>query len=68
MEFKTQIEFAKAGIVTQEMKIVAKSEYLDEKFICEQVASGRIVIPANRNHKNLIPIGIGRALRCKINA
>jgi phosphomethylpyrimidine synthase len=50
------------------METVARDEYLDPDFIREQVAAGRLVIPANRNHSHLHPIGIGKALRTKINA
>ena len=64
----TQIEFAKQGIVTPQMKHVAEVEQRPDEFIMHGVASGRIVIPANINHKNIIPCGIGRALKTKINA
>ncbi len=68
MEFQTQIQAAKAGIITPAMQTVAASEFLDAEFIREKVAAGHIVIPANKNHKNLVPMGIGRSLRTKINA
>lgn len=68
MSFMTQLEAARAGKITPEMEAVAASEYLDADFIREKVALGHLVIPANKNHKNLTPVGIGRALRTKINA
>lgn len=63
----TQLYYAKNGIITEEMCYVAKMENLKEEFVREEIASGRLIIPANINHTNLTPIGIGRACRCKIN-
>ena len=68
MQQITQIAKAVKGEVTSQMRQVAASEYLEPEFIRQQVASGRIVIPANINHKGLNPIGIGKVLRTKINA
>ncbi len=62
------MEAARAGIVTPQIKAVAEKEHRPEAFILERVADGRIVIPANINHKNLVPVGIGRELTTKINA
>ena len=64
----TQVEYAKRGIITPQMKIVAEAEARPAEFIAGQVAAGAVVIPANVNHKNLIPCGIGRVLKTKINA
>jgi len=64
----TQMRFARDGIITKEMDIVAKSEGVTAEFIRLEVAKGSVIIPANINHKNLEPIGIGTSLRCKINA
>ncbi len=64
----TQLESARKGIVTPEMNVVAEAEGLDAEFIREGVASGRIVIPANINHENLVPCGIGQGLKTKVNA
>lgn len=64
----TQISRAQAGEITPQMKEVAEKEYLDSEFIRSEVAAGKIVIPANIQHKNLSPIGIGKSLRTKINA
>ena len=50
------------------MEYVAKIEGLEADFVREQVAIGRAIIPANINHHNLIPMAIGRAFKCKINA
>ncbi|MGQ9505356.1 MAG: phosphomethylpyrimidine synthase ThiC [Thermogutta sp.] len=66
----TQIEAARAGLITPEMELVAKAECLPPVFVREEVARGRMVIPANKIHlkKGLKPIGIGVACRTKINA
>ena len=65
--YKTQMEAARKGIITPEMKTVAKKEYMDETKLCELVAKGEIAIPCNINHKNICPEGIGTGLRTKIN-
>ncbi|MCD8095415.1 MAG: phosphomethylpyrimidine synthase ThiC [Ruminococcus sp.] len=67
MEYKTQMEAAKKGIVTKEMEIVAQKEYRTAEEIREKTAKGEICIPANINHRSLSPEGIGGGLRTKIN-
>jgi phosphomethylpyrimidine synthase len=64
----TQLEAAKAGKITAEMKQVAENEKLDVEFIRQGIAQGNIVIPANINHKGLQPFGIGKGLSTKVNA
>lgn len=66
----TQIESARKNIVTPEMRFVAEREDVDAELVRSEVARGRMVIPANINHiqKRLEPMGIGVALKCKINA
>jgi phosphomethylpyrimidine synthase len=66
----TQIECARAGQVTPEIKAVAEAEGLEPELVRDEVARGRMVIPANKTHlaKGLAPIGIGIAARTKINA
>ncbi len=66
----TQIEAARKGIVTGEMRFVAIREDLDAELIRSEVARGRMVIPANTEHlkKCLEPMAIGVASKCKINA
>jgi phosphomethylpyrimidine synthase len=65
---RTQMYYAKQGRITQEMEYVAKVENLDPQLVRKEVAKGRMIIPANINHKNLKPMAIGIASRCKINA
>jgi len=66
----TQLEQALAGTITPEMEVVAQSERLPAELVRQEVARGRMVIPANKVHvdKGLQPIGIGIAGRTKINA
>lgn len=67
MNYTTQMDAARQNIVTPEMKIVAKKENMDMKVLIELMAEGKIVIPANKNHANLDPEGIGEGLRTKVN-
>lgn len=64
----TQMHFARKGIVTEEMELVARREGLDPELVRSEVARGRMVIPANVRHPELEPMAIGIASRCKINA
>ncbi|MEN8223465.1 MAG: phosphomethylpyrimidine synthase ThiC [Acidobacteriota bacterium] len=64
----TQLEKARSGEITTEIEKVALKENLDVEDLRELVSTGRVVIPANKNHKNLDPIGIGKYLKTKINA
>lgn len=63
----TQKTKAQEGVTTKEMAIVARREGVSSEWLRENIASGRIVIPANRNHRGLCPIGIGEGLRIKVN-
>jgi len=65
--YTTQMDAAKKGIITNEMRIVAQKEHMDVELLRELVAQGRVVIPANKNHTNLDPEGIGESLRTKVN-
>ncbi len=64
----TQIEYAKQGIITDEMRTVAEEEGLHKDLIREYVAKGEIVIPCNSNRKHQKVTGIGTGLRTKVNA
>jgi phosphomethylpyrimidine synthase len=63
----TQRIKARKGIVTKEMEIIAREEGVFPEWLRDKVASGRVIIPANRKHKGVKPIGIGEGLRIKIN-
>ena len=64
----TQMHYARKGLVTEEMRRVAERELLAPETVRDEVARGRMVIPANINHRGLDPMAIGVASRCKINA
>ena len=63
----TQRTEAQKGVITKEMEQVAVEEGVSAEWLREKIASGRIVIPVNRNHKGVKPIGIGEGLRIKVN-
>lgn len=65
--YTTQMNAARNGIITKEMKKVAVSESFDLNELVDLVSKGQIVIPANKRHKCLEPCGIGTKLRTKIN-
>ena len=67
MNYTTQMDAAKKGIITEAMKIVAIKEGKPVEEIRELVAEGKAAIPANKNHKSLSPEGVGQGLRTKIN-
>ena len=64
----TQLELARKGTTSPQMTAVARDESLDAEVIRQGVANGTIVIPANANHGNLAPCGIGQGLKTKVNA
>ena len=65
---RTQLHYARKGIVTEEMQSIAQRERLAPETIRAEVARGRMIIPANIHHTNLEPMCIGVASLCKINA
>ncbi len=67
MHYTTQMDAAKKGVITTEMAAVAAKEMLDKETVRSLVAEGKVVIPANKNHRTLDPQGIGEGLRTKIN-
>lgn len=67
MNYTTQMDAAKKGIITEQMKVVADKEGKNPEEIRELVAEGKVAIPANKNHKTLSPEGVGQGLRTKIN-
>lgn len=66
-QYSTQMDAAKRGIVTPQMEQVAQKEQMDVQKLRELVASGRVAIPANKNHTSLSAEGVGEGLRTKIN-
>ena len=64
----TQLELAREGIISPQMEQVARDEGVEAEFIRQGVFGGTIVIPANINHTNLAPCGIGQGIKTKVNA
>ena len=64
----SQMHFARLGKITEEMAFIAHIEKLSPELIRDEVAAGRMIIPANVNHPELEPMAIGVASKCKINA
>ena len=70
MSCVTQMHRARQGTITPEMRRVAEREQLTPDLVRDEVACGRLIIPANLNHlaKCLDPMAIGKVARVKINA
>ena len=66
-QYTTQMDAAKRGIVTEQIKIVAAKEKMSVEELMPLVASGKVAICANKHHKCLDPEGVGSMLRTKIN-
>ena len=67
MEYTTQMDAARKGIITRHMEIVARKENMDVERLMGLVADGKVIIPANKNHLSLDAEGVGEGLRTKIN-
>lgn len=67
MNYTTQMDAARRGIITEEIKRVAMYENMEIKELLDLVGQGKVVIPANKNHASLNPYGIGKKLKTKIN-
>ncbi len=67
MNYTTQMDAARKGIITKELSIVAEKEKVDVHILKDLVAQGKVVIPVNKNHTSIDPEGIGEGLRTKIN-
>src|SRR5438270_14041601 len=64
----SQMHYARQGVITEEMSYVAQREKLTPELVRDEVARGRMIIPANINHPELEPMAIGIASLCKLNA
>ena len=62
------IQQARMGIVTPEMEKVAAAEGVTTQYLLDEIALGHVIIPVNKNHSTITPMGIGRGLSTKINA
>ena len=67
MEYTTQMDAARKGIITKEMEIAAKKENMDVKELMEYMAKGQVIIPCNKLHTSIEPNAIGSMLKTKIN-
>lgn len=67
MDYTTQMDAARKGIVTPEMEAAAAKEEMDVKELMELMAKGQAIIPANKRHTSLSPAAIGSKLKTKIN-
>lgn len=65
--YTTQMDAARKGIITSEIKKVAEKEKMPVDKLMQLVAEGKVAIPANKHHKSLEPEGVGSMLRTKIN-
>src|SRR6202163_1560767 len=64
----SQMHYARRGIIADEMRYIAHREKITPELVRDEVARGRMIIPANINHPELEPMAIGVASLCKINA
>ncbi|MCM1258989.1 MAG: phosphomethylpyrimidine synthase ThiC [Roseburia sp.] len=67
MDYTTQMDAARKGIHTPEMRDVAEKEQMDIDTLCSLMAEGKVIIPRNKNHKGIKANGIGSMLKTKIN-
>ena len=67
-QIRTQMHYARQGIITEEMHYVAHREHIASELVRSEIARGRMIIPANIHHTNLEPMAIGVASTCKINS
>jgi phosphomethylpyrimidine synthase len=64
----SQMHFARKGLITEEMLYVADKEKIRPELVRDEIAAGRMIIPANINHPEVEPMAIGVETLCKINA
>ncbi len=67
MNYTTQMDAARKGILTEEMKIVAEKEQIPAETLMKYMAEGKAIIPCNKKHKAISPSGLGSMLKTKIN-
>jgi phosphomethylpyrimidine synthase len=63
----TQLESARRGLLTPQLKRIARDEGIDPDDLLSLAAEGKVCVPSNRRHAGLRPIGIGKKLRTKVN-
>ena len=67
MSYATQMEAARKGFLTEEIKAVSEKERISAERMMQLVAEGKVIIPCNKQHKCITPNGIGAMLKTKIN-
>ncbi|MFR8169246.1 MAG: phosphomethylpyrimidine synthase ThiC [Marvinbryantia sp.] len=67
MQYTTQMDAARKGIITAQMEAVAQKEGIPATRLAELMAEGKVIIPCNKNHKSISPSGVGSMLKTKIN-
>jgi len=65
---KTQMEYARAGIVTKKMRVAAGQASIDPDELCRNIANGSALICHNNHHSNGIPLAIGQGIQTRVNA
>jgi len=64
----TQLEIARRGEISPQVAAVARAEQVEAETLRQNIAAGKVVVPANINHQNLVPCGVGTGLSTKVNA
>ncbi len=64
----TQLEQARAGTITEAVRLVAQAENVEPDVLSARVAEGTVAIPLNKRHTGIQPVGIGKGLAIKVNA
>lgn len=67
MQYTTQMDAARKGMITKEMEIAAKKEQMEAKELMKLMAKGQVIIPCNKLHTSIDPNAIGSMLKTKIN-
>lgn len=67
MEYTTQMNAARKGILTEEMRAAAQKEQMDARELMQLMAKGQVIIPCNKLHTSIEPNAIGSMLKTKIN-
>lgn len=67
MQYQTQMDAARKGILTPEMETVARKENMENETLMTLVAEGKVIIPRNKKHNAISPSGIGAMLKTKVN-
>lgn len=67
MQYTTQMDAARKGIITAQMEAVAQKEGIPATRLAELMAEGKVIIPCNKKHKSISPSGVGSMLKTKIN-